>query len=229
MKKPMRVLTLTALVALLLCGLPASSQDVDGARPEFGLASWYGYPFHGRTTASGEIYDMELISAAHRTLPLDSWVRVTNLVNHKSIEVRITDRGPFIDGRVIDLSKAAARAIDILDCGIAQVRIDPVTEPIEERVPLRLARAVGRFAVQVGAFRLQANAEKLRARLERTRQFVRIVERPGDPTIWRVLVGSETTRANAEELAEALSGFVVEDSDQIASAATDVAALPGND
>jgi rare lipoprotein A len=231
MKKAMRVLIFAAAVAPLFLSVPASSEEIDGARPEFGLASWYGYPFHGRATASGEIYDMELISAAHRTLPLDSWVRVTNLVNHKSLDVRITDRGPFIDGRVIDLSKAAARELDILECGTAQVRIDPVSMPSIARAPLRFAAAVAavaRFAVQVGAFHQKANAEKLRARLERSQQFVRIVEKPGDQTLWRVLVGSESTRATAEDLAQTLSGFVVE-SDDVPSDAMDVAALPGND
>ena len=79
---------------------------------ETGIASWYGYPYHGRRAANGEIYDMEKLTAAHRTLPFGTWVRVTNLTNSKTVDVRITDRGPFIDGRIIDLSKAAAREID---------------------------------------------------------------------------------------------------------------------
>src|SRR5277367_993209 len=91
---------------------------------EFGFASWYGYPFHGRQAADGSIYDMEQITAAHKTLPLGSWVRVTNLKNGKVVDVRITDRGPFIDGRVIDLSRAAARAIDVIDPGTAPVRVE---------------------------------------------------------------------------------------------------------
>src|SRR5271163_4382598 len=91
---------------------------------EFGFASWYGYPFHGRVAADGSVYDMEQITAAHKTLPLGSWVRVTNLKNGKVVDVRITDRGPFIDGRVIDLSRAAARAIDVLDPGTAPVRVE---------------------------------------------------------------------------------------------------------
>jgi len=206
---------------------------MEGTRTQFGVASWYGYPFQGRATASGEIYDMELITAAHRTLPLDSWVRVTNLVNHKSIEVRITDRGPFIDGRVIDLSKAAARAIDILYCGTVQVRIDPltapVTAPIEPRRAMRFADAIGRFAVQVGAFRQKENAERLKAKLEQSGEFVRIVERPGEPAVWRVLVGSETTRAGAEALAATLAGFVVTLADELPKVATDAAGQPGSD
>src|SRR5271165_285310 len=93
---------------------------------EEGIASWYGIPYHGRQAANGEIYDMEKMTAAHRTLPFGTWVRVTNLTNGKTTEVRITDRGPFIDGRIIDLSRAAAREIDLLIPGIVQVRVDVI-------------------------------------------------------------------------------------------------------
>src|SRR5271165_6580592 len=91
---------------------PSPGQAVVGS-VETGVASWYGHPYHGRPAADGEIYDMEKLVAAHRTLPFNTWVRVTNLTNGKTVDVRITDRGPFIDGRVIDLSHAAARAIDM--------------------------------------------------------------------------------------------------------------------
>src|SRR6204780_2941502 len=79
---------------------------------EEGLASWYGPPYHGRQAADGEIYDMETLVAAHRTLPFNTWVRVTNLSNSKTVEVRIIDRGPFVGGRIIDLSHAAAQAVE---------------------------------------------------------------------------------------------------------------------
>src|SRR5271166_2248478 len=81
--------------------------------PETGLASWYGHPYHGRPAANGEIYDMEGFTAAHRTLPFGTWVRVVNLSNDKTVDVRITDRGPFVENRIIDLSHAAARAIGL--------------------------------------------------------------------------------------------------------------------
>jgi rare lipoprotein A len=90
---------------------------------ETGIASWYGVPYHGRRSANGEIYDMEKFTAAHRTLPFDTWVEVTNLVNKKQIEVRITDRGPFVKGRIIDLSLAAARQLDMVASGIVKVQI----------------------------------------------------------------------------------------------------------
>src|SRR5579883_3041588 len=96
---------------------------------ETGIASWYGHPYHGRPAANGEIYDMEQMTAAHRTLPFDTVVRVTNLKNDKSVEVRINDRGPFVDNRIIDLSHAAAQAIDMIGPGTAQVRMDIVRLP----------------------------------------------------------------------------------------------------
>src|SRR5580692_9526995 len=88
-----------------------------------GIASWYGYPYHGRRAANGEIYDMEKMTAAHRTLPFGTWVRVTNLQNNQTVEVRITDRGPFVGGRILDLSHAAAVSIAMIGPGIAKVKI----------------------------------------------------------------------------------------------------------
>jgi rare lipoprotein A len=114
---------------------------IQAARPpsigasEEGIASWYGVPYHGRRAANGEIYDMEKLTAAHRTLPFDTWVRVKNLTNDKVIDVRIQDRGPFIDGRIIDLSRAAARAIDLIGPGTAKVRITVVKAPQYIDVP----------------------------------------------------------------------------------------------
>ena len=90
---------------------------------ETGIASWYGGSYQGRLTADGEVYDMEQLTAAHRTLPFDTWVEVTNLTHQKHVDVRITDRGPFVNGRIIDLSLAAAREIDMVAAGIVRVRI----------------------------------------------------------------------------------------------------------
>src|SRR5260370_2428914 len=116
---------------------------------ETGVASWYGYPCQGRAAADGEIYRMEKLTAAHRTLPFNTWVRVVNLTNDKAVEVRIIDRGPFIDGRIIDLSHAAARAIEMVGPGTAPVRIEVLFSP---------AAAPDIFAVQVGAFQDRGNA-----------------------------------------------------------------------
>ena len=96
---------------------------------ETGIASWYGDPYNGRRAASGEIYDMEQLTAAHRTLPFQTWVEVTDLDNGKRVNVRITDRGPFVDGRIIDLSLAAARKIEMVGPGIARVKLKVIPPP----------------------------------------------------------------------------------------------------
>ena len=162
--------------------------------PEFGIASWYGHPYHGRPAADGEIYDMEKMTAAHRTLPFNTWVRVTNLVNNKTVDVRIIDRGPFIDGRIIDLSHAAAKAIDLIGPGIAQVRVDIIAAPASTPPAL--------YAVQIGAFANRDRAEQLRAAMEQQFGAARIVFRPGAPNLWRVLVGSAATLDDANALAD---------------------------
>src|ERR1019366_1035708 len=99
---------------------------------EAGVASWYGFPYDGRRAASGEIYDMRQFTVAHRRLPFQTWVEVTNLSNGKQVDVRINDRGPFVKGRILDLSQAAARDIDMLRAGTARVRLKVIApQPIE--------------------------------------------------------------------------------------------------
>ena len=169
-------------------------------RSETGVASWYGHPHHGRPAANGEIYDMETLVAAHRTLPFDTWVRVVNLSNQKSVEVRIIDRGPFVGGRIIDLSHAAAKAIDLIGPGVGPVRVEVIRSP--QNIPASL------FAVQVGAFRVRANAESLRAEMAARYGPARLVSRPGSPDVWRVLVGAETS----EDAAAALAGRIRQES-----------------
>ena len=161
---------------------------------ETGLASWYGHPYHGRPAANGEIYDMEKLTAAHRTLPFGAWVRVTNLTNTKSVEVRITDRGPFVDGRIIDLSHAAAQAIDLIGPGVALVRLDILSFPASRT-------STNWFAVQAGAFADKDRAARLRSLLEREYGPARLVLRPGNPSLWRVLVGREPSEEAAGILA----------------------------
>lgn len=201
-------------ILLLVFGVAGCRKKTRTAKPprigstETGIASWYGHPYHGRQAANGEIYDMEKLTAAHRTLPFETWVRVHNLTNDKTVDVRIQDRGPFVDKRIIDLSRAAARHIDLIGPGIAKVKLTIIAPPQSA------ARQTELFAVQVGAFRDRENAERLRAKLE---QFgpVRVVERAGDPVVWRVLVGQHDDLATAETLAVQLrkssgtTGFVV--------------------
>jgi len=163
---------------------------------EEGNASWYGVPYHGRKAANGEVYDMYKLTAAHRTLPFQTVVRVTNLRNGKQTEVRITDRGPFVEGRIIDLSLAAAREIDMVATGVALVRLEFVNGP----PPMD-----GAFTVQVGAFLKQENAVKLRQSLERRYQPVFVHEYDSPKGLfYRVKVGRVASEAAADRLAEKL-------------------------
>jgi len=215
----MKAALLVTVMQFLVFTLSANDGDALNIPPptgpkavetETGIASWYGYPYHGRQGANGEVYDMDKLTAAHRTLPLGTWVRVVNLRNERAVEVRITDRGPFIDGRVIDLSRAAARAIDMMIAGIAAVRVEVIGMPEVTGIPAtRKPEAIGkpqefatdRFAVQVGAFRDRGNAERYLAAMQSQYGSGRIVMREGDPTLWRVLVGSEKTEEGAIALA----------------------------
>ena len=196
-----------ALSAVILCGCahkkharlrtPPPPVAAKVGDTENGLASWYGHPYHGRPAANGEIYDMEKLTAAHRTLPFETWVHVTNLNNTKAVDVRITDRGPFIDGRIIDLSHAAARAIDLIGPGVAPVRIEVIRAPA--------AATAGLFAVQVGVFRDRTNAERVRADMEARYGSARLVPRDGNPQMWRVLVGAESTEDRANQLSDRIT------------------------
>lgn len=162
-----------------------------------GIASWYGNPFHGRRTANGEVYDMEKMTAAHRTLPFDTWVQVKNLDNDKTTTVRINDRGPFIDGRVIDLSRKAAKDIEMIGPGTARVRLTVVggPSPRDER---------GRYAVQVGAFRKRENAERLGRRLGKVYGDISITRGGPSNEFYRVRVGEMKSISEAEKLARRL-------------------------
>ena len=164
---------------------------------ETGVASWYGEPYHGRRAANGEIYDMEQLTAAHRTLPFDTWVRVTNQANGRSVDVRITDRGPFVGDRIIDLSRAAAREVAMLGPGLAQVRIVILQAP--ESAPV-----LGLFGVQVGSFRNKDSALLLRERLMRQYGNAQAVQRADTPGLWRVVVGGCQTMERAGQLASRL-------------------------
>ena len=122
----MRYLYLAVFALLLLFSLPAYSKD---GFPQYGNASWYGKSFHGRKTASGQIFNQNALTGANRTLPFGSVVRVTNLRNGKHVDVTINDRGPFIKGRIIDISRAAAREIGIIHHGVTRVRVNLVYIP----------------------------------------------------------------------------------------------------
>ncbi|HEX8836491.1 MAG TPA: septal ring lytic transglycosylase RlpA family protein [Candidatus Acidoferrum sp.] len=163
---------------------------------EEGNASWYGEPFNGRHASNGEIYDMYKLTAAHRTLPFDTRVRVTNLNNGKSTTVRITDRGPFVEGRIIDLSLAAAREIDLVGPGVAPVRVEVLGN---------VDVTAGFFTVQVGAFKDRANAERLRDRLNASYSpiYVQPYDAP-EGTFYRVRVGKISGEDAAQQFSEQL-------------------------
>lgn len=198
MRRPLAAVL--ALVAVLAgCGrrrhtpaVPPAPVLSVGAEEE-GIASWYGHPYHGRRASNGEIYDMEKMTAAHRTLPFETVVQVRNLTNGRTVEVRITDRGPFVDGRIIDLSRAAAREIRMIGPGTAPVRVKILKLP--------QAEPAGVFAVQVGAFADRANAERRAREVERGYGKASIERRDGDPPLWRVLVGRESSIEAAAALA----------------------------
>ncbi len=165
---------------------------------EQGIASWYGPPFHGRRASDGEIFDMNTLVAAHRTLPFGTIVRVTNLSNGMQVVVRIIDRGPFVAGRVIDLSLAAAQAINMVGPGTALVKLELVSGP---QPP-----AAGIFTVQVGAFQERDNAERLRARLLARYPdiFFQEFDAPAGH-FYRVLVGRLANEQAAEQEAAKLA------------------------
>jgi rare lipoprotein A len=164
---------------------------------EEGNASWYGVPFHGRRASNGEVYDMYKLTAAHRTLPFETMVRVTNLNNGKSTVVRITDRGPFVDNRIIDLSLAAAREVDSVGPGVVPVRVEVLSPGVDP--------TSGFFTVQVGAFRDRANAERLRDRLSLNYSpiFIQQYDSP-DGVFYRVRVGKISGEEEARQFGEQL-------------------------
>jgi rare lipoprotein A len=180
-----------ALAALLTTSGCSKKVQPPDAASQLGVASWYGHPFDGRLTANGETYDMEKLTAAHRTFPFGTVVRVENLSNNRTVDVRINDRGPFVQGRIIDLSHAAAQNISMQ--GIANVRLSVLSMP-----PTRDAEM---YAVQVQPFAQRSDAERMRQQMEDKFGSARLVFRQGDET-WRVLVGMEPTVEGANALAQ---------------------------
>ena len=164
----------------VVSGDPAEIARVAGRAPiytETGTASWYGPPYDRRRGANGEIFDQNMLSAAHRTLPMGSLLRVTNLATGQASVMRVTDRGPFVPGRVLDLSVASAKSIGVWLPGTATVRIEvfEAPKPIAEG---------GRWCVQIGAFQHAAKAVELEQRLQRRYQTANVVEFTGPTGHW---------------------------------------------
>ncbi len=169
-----------------------------GAKPivtEIGLASWYGPPYHNRRGSNGEMYNMHAMTAAHRTFPLGSIVRVTNMKTQATALVRITDRGPFISGRVLDLSLAAARKVEVWQPGIAEVKVELMQTP----VPLDFG---GKWAVQIGGFPDERDAVKLADHLTQRYRSAKVLRFKSPTGDWWIRVRVlDDDRDRAKQLA----------------------------
>lgn len=176
-----------------------------------GVASWYGKDFHGRKTSNGEIYNMYGVTAAHKTLPLGTFVRVHNLTNGKSVDVRVNDRGPFARGRIIDLSYGAAKRIGMVGPGTARVKVVALGAPKPKSGGngkpqyLPMDYYSGNFTFQVGAFAERANAERLVAKLDQRYANAHMESFfDGRQTFYRVRVGRSSNLEDAEAYEERL-------------------------
>ena len=189
-----RLLALALLPAFLLSG--CATHRYQPPKPDDtvrGLASWYGQKFHGRPTANGETYDMYGITAAHRELPLGTVVDVTHLGNGRKVRVRINDRGPFVRGRILDLSYGAARQLHMVNQGVAKVEIRIVSVGDGTKGPISTLR----YTVQAGAFRDPKNAAAILRRIAGDHPQARVINAGG----WhRVRVGSYRYRKDAEKV-----------------------------
>ncbi|MFZ0861797.1 MAG: septal ring lytic transglycosylase RlpA family protein [Candidatus Sulfotelmatobacter sp.] len=171
--------------------LPADAKPI---ATETGLASWYGPPYHNRRGSNGEIYNMHAMTAAHRTYPLGSIVRVTNLKTGQTALVRITDRGPFIPGRVLDLSLAAAQKLDVWKPGVAEVRVELMQSASPD--------SSGKWAVQIGGFPHELAASKLADHLKRRYHTAKVLCFPSPAGDWWVRVRVlDDDHARAQKLA----------------------------
>ncbi|MEX2574739.1 MAG: septal ring lytic transglycosylase RlpA family protein [Balneolaceae bacterium] len=166
-----------------------------GSLIQEGQASWYGPKFHGKLTANGEIYDMDDLTAAHRTLPFNTKVRVTNKANGKSVDVRINDRGPYVGNRIIDLSRQAAREIDMMDAGVGNITINLLNEGDR---PITSSNSSSResFTVQLASFDTEQRAVEESGKISGSE----VVQIPvGGRNIYRVYYGTYTSAADAEK------------------------------
>ena len=160
-----------------------------------GVASWYGEPYHNSHAANGQVYQQDAMTAANRVLPMGSIVRVTNLTTNQSIVVTITDRGPFVPGRIIDLSRGAATKAGIRQMGIARVRVDVLQAP-------KPVHSGGKWAVQIGAFKRRSDAVKLRDQLQRWYPTARVMEFAGNADYWVRIRPQDALHSTAKEIIE---------------------------
>jgi len=166
---------------------------------EIGLASWYGPPYAGRKGADGTVYDQNAMTAAHLTLPMGTMVRVTNLTTNQSVVVKITDRGPFVRGRIIDLSLAAAKATGVYRAGVAKVKVEAFASPLRVN-----ADPGGRWCVQIGAFAHESDAVKLKQDLLRRYATAKVIEFPGPTGYWVRVNPKFPDKRTATEVADGI-------------------------
>lgn len=174
---------------------------------ERGVASWYGKKFHGRPTSSGEPYDMHLMTAAHKSLPLPTFVRVTRVDNGESIIVKVNDRGPFVGDRIIDLSYAAAASLGMLEAGKADVSIEALSrhEPVLEASEQTLVQAVEKRFLQVGAYSDELNAKAMLVSLGEFLELPAQISRDNDRQLFRVMIGPLQDQGSIQLAQESLS------------------------
>jgi rare lipoprotein A len=183
-----------------LPSLSADEQFVDSHNPiysENGIASWYGPPYHNRVGANGLVFDENGVSAAHRTLPMGSLIRVTNVKTGQSAVMRVTDRGPFVAGRVLDLSIGAAKAVGLWRAGTGEVRIDVFSTP----KPMDQG---GRWCVQIGAFLHQGSALHLQSELQHEYRTANVIEFQGPTGYWVRIRPANDDRTQAVSIAQSL-------------------------
>ena len=204
----LRLFLIFTLVSLFLASCASVTHPPSEANLT-GIASWYGPNFHGKTTSNKEIYDMNDLTAAHNSLPFGTYVVVTNLNNGRSVTVRINDRGPFVKGRIIDLSYAAAKAIEMVGTGTAPVRLEILTE-------ISPKKSSQKFSVQVGSFVRENNARALKNELQRYFKNIYITRfKTRNQIYYRVRIkakNQEAARAVAKRLlAAGYSAIVLEE------------------
>jgi rare lipoprotein A len=159
-----------------------------------GYATWYTAPYKGRKAANGEVFEDDAMTAAHRTLPMGSLIMVTNLETGQKSAMRITDRGPFVEGRILDMTVAAAKATGIYRAGMARVRVDVYETP-------KPVNSGGRWCVQIGAFHSERDALRLKAQLLRDYPDANVIEFPGEKSYWVRIRPQGDDRALAESIA----------------------------
>jgi len=201
----MRYLFLLTLIFAMSCGVykyfpkrtPKSYEEKDdvSGNVQVGLASWYGIEEHNNRAASGERFDKNELTAAHKALPMDSIVRVTNLENGRDVIVRINDRGPFVKGRIIDLSYAAAKEVDLLGPGTVKVKVEVISTPNRDDNYFK-----GRYIIQVGSFKNKNNAYNLKNKLSAKFDNVDVYEYSlNSDKYYRVRLSSYNSRNDAQD------------------------------